>query len=166
MRNHPGLFQTAANIRSTERTPWAPEASRSCARRHSYVRRNAVLAINAMFKLPKGELLLPDAPELIEKVREASHLCVLSRRALLDSGACTALRAPLMLFLHRNSANKLDWPRLFTQLWPGQNNVYHGFPHALRPSIVHTIAFRRAQLKCGCMPWPSYGFMKHVSVRH
>lgn len=27
------------------------------------------MAINAMFKLPKGELLLPDAPELIEKVR-------------------------------------------------------------------------------------------------
>ena len=36
-------------------------------RRHSYVRRNAVLAINGLFKLPKGELLLPDAPELIEK---------------------------------------------------------------------------------------------------
>jgi hypothetical protein len=32
------------------------------------VRRNAVLAINGLFKLPKGELLLPDAPELIEKV--------------------------------------------------------------------------------------------------
>lgn len=30
-----------------------------------------MLAINAMFKLPKGELLLPDAPELIEKVRSA-----------------------------------------------------------------------------------------------
>ena len=38
------------------------------------MRRNAVLAINAMFKLPKGELLLPDAPELIEKVR-SYHAC-------------------------------------------------------------------------------------------
>ena len=36
--------------------------------RHSFVRRNAVLAINALYKLPKGELLLQDAPELIEKV--------------------------------------------------------------------------------------------------
>lgn len=26
--------------------------------RHSYVRRNAVLAVNAIYKLPKGELLL------------------------------------------------------------------------------------------------------------
>jgi hypothetical protein len=33
------------------------------------VRRNIVLAINALYKLPKGELLLQDAPELIEKVR-------------------------------------------------------------------------------------------------
>jgi len=32
------------------------------------VRRNAVLAINALYKLPKGEHLLQDAPELIEKV--------------------------------------------------------------------------------------------------
>ena len=32
------------------------------------MRRNAVLAINALYKLPKGELLLQDAPELIEKV--------------------------------------------------------------------------------------------------
>lgn len=36
--------------------------------RHSFVRRNAVLAINALYKLPKGEQLLQDAPELIEKV--------------------------------------------------------------------------------------------------
>lgn len=32
------------------------------------MRRNAVLAINAIYKLPKGEVHLQDAPELIEKV--------------------------------------------------------------------------------------------------
>ncbi len=31
------------------------------------MRRNAVLAINSLYKLPKGELLLVDAPELIER---------------------------------------------------------------------------------------------------
>lgn len=36
--------------------------------RHSYVRKNAVLALNAIYKLPKGELLVPDAPEVIEKL--------------------------------------------------------------------------------------------------
>ena len=40
--------------------------------RHSFVRRNAVLAINALYKLPKGEMLLQDAPELIEKVLQVS----------------------------------------------------------------------------------------------
>lgn len=40
--------------------------------RHSFVRRNAVLAINAMYKLPKGEMLLQDAPELIEQVLQVS----------------------------------------------------------------------------------------------
>lgn len=34
--------------------------------RHSYVRRNAVLAIESIYALPKGELLLQDAPEVIE----------------------------------------------------------------------------------------------------
>ena len=40
--------------------------------RHSYVRRNAVLAVAALYRLPKGELLLQDAPDLIEKVIDMS----------------------------------------------------------------------------------------------
>ena len=36
--------------------------------RHSYVRKNAVLALAAIYKLPKGELLVPDAPEVVEKL--------------------------------------------------------------------------------------------------
>ena len=39
----------------------------------SYVRRNAVLAINAIYRLPKGELLLSDAPDLVEKVLQVGH---------------------------------------------------------------------------------------------
>ena len=35
--------------------------------RHSYVRRNAVLAIESVYKLPSGEVLMPDAPETIER---------------------------------------------------------------------------------------------------
>ena len=37
------------------------------------MRKNAVLAINALYKLPKGEHLLQDAPELIEKVSLAKN---------------------------------------------------------------------------------------------
>lgn len=36
--------------------------------RHSYVRKNAVLALAAIFRLPKGELLVPDAPDLVERM--------------------------------------------------------------------------------------------------
>lgn len=52
--------------------PLIPSILACLEHRHSYVRRNAVLAINALYKLPKGELLLQDAPELIEKVRSRS----------------------------------------------------------------------------------------------
>lgn len=51
--------------------PLIPSILACLEHRHSYVRRNAVLAINALYKLPKGELLLVDAPELIEKVWKA-----------------------------------------------------------------------------------------------
>ena len=34
--------------------------------RHSYVRRHAVMAIDSIYALPKGDLLIPDAPELID----------------------------------------------------------------------------------------------------
>ena len=48
--------------------PLIPSILACLEHRHSYVRRNAVLAINALYRLPRGELLLVDAPELIEKV--------------------------------------------------------------------------------------------------
>lgn len=55
--------------------PLIPSILACLEHRHSYVRRNAVLAINALYKLPKGELLLVDAPELIEKVRHLIFHC-------------------------------------------------------------------------------------------
>lgn len=46
--------------------------------RHSYVRKNAVLALAAIYRLPKGELLVPDAPDLVEKMlqNEQVGVCV------------------------------------------------------------------------------------------
>jgi hypothetical protein len=43
--------------------------------RHSYVRKNAVLALAAIFRLPKGELLAPDAPELVERMLQNEQVC-------------------------------------------------------------------------------------------
>ncbi|GLC47206.1 hypothetical protein PLESTB_001456300 [Pleodorina starrii] len=48
--------------------PLIPSILANLEHRHSYVRRNAVLAINSIYKLPKGELLLADAPETIERL--------------------------------------------------------------------------------------------------
>ncbi|GFR51084.1 hypothetical protein Agub_g13410 [Astrephomene gubernaculifera] len=48
--------------------PLVPSILANLEHRHSYVRRNAVLAINSIYKLPKGELLLADAPETIERL--------------------------------------------------------------------------------------------------
>eukprot|EP00877_Chromochloris_zofingiensis_P001624 jgi/Chrzof1/11462/Cz05g37150.t1 len=47
--------------------PLVPSILANLEHRHSYVRRNAVLAINSLYKLPKGELMMPDAPEMIER---------------------------------------------------------------------------------------------------
>lgn len=51
--------------------------------RHSYVRRNAVLAINALCKLPKGDLLVPDADELIERFISQEQDVSAKRNALI-----------------------------------------------------------------------------------
>ena len=55
--------------------PLVPSILANLDHRHSYVRRNAVLAINAIYKLPKGELLLQDAPETIEKLLRQEQVC-------------------------------------------------------------------------------------------
>lgn len=47
--------------------PLVPSVLANLEHRHSFVRRNAVLAINSIYKLPKGELMLPDAPDVIEQ---------------------------------------------------------------------------------------------------
>ena len=46
--------------------PLIPSILVNLEHRHSYVRRNAVLCLNEVYKLPKGDLLLQDAPELLE----------------------------------------------------------------------------------------------------
>jgi len=72
---HPNEYLRGATLRFLCRIheeeilePLTPSILQCLEHRHSFVRRNAVLAINALYKLPKGEMLLQDAPELIEKV--------------------------------------------------------------------------------------------------
>ncbi|DBB17526.1 hypothetical protein WJX82_003794 [Trebouxia sp. C0006] len=63
--------------------PLIPSILTCLEHRHSYVRRNAVLAINCIYKLPKGEQHLQDAPDLIEKVLNSEQDLSTKRNAFL-----------------------------------------------------------------------------------
>ena len=47
--------------------PLIPSIMANLEHRHSFVRRNAVLAIDAIYRLPNGEHMLSEAPETVEK---------------------------------------------------------------------------------------------------
>ncbi|KAB1213487.1 Coatomer subunit beta-1 [Morella rubra] len=49
--------------------PLIPSVLQNLEHRHPYIRRNAILAVMSIYKLPQGEQLLVDAPEMIEKHR-------------------------------------------------------------------------------------------------
>lgn len=63
--------------------PLIPSVLANLDHRHSYVRRNAVLAINALYKLPRGELLLSDAPQIIERFLHSEQDLSAKRNAFM-----------------------------------------------------------------------------------
>ncbi len=81
--------------------PLVPSILANLDHRHSYVRRNAVLAINAIYKLPKGELLLQDAPETIEKML---------RQEQVRRGAGWLGLVERMLLMHVHSFSPCEMP--------------------------------------------------------
>ena len=64
------------------------------------MRRNAVLAINALYKLPKGEMMLIDAPELIERFLHSEQDMSAKRNAFAMLTAHAQDRAVRYLFEH------------------------------------------------------------------
>jgi coatomer subunit beta len=48
--------------------PLIPSVMSNLEHRHSFVRRNAVLAVMNIYRLPGGDTLMPDAPEFLEKM--------------------------------------------------------------------------------------------------
>ena len=95
-----------------------------------------MLAINGLFKLPKGELLLPDAPELIEKV--LTSLLAMLRLALCGCRRVAAGHNPYANYLHDCGPCKRTMARagsgsLSTELggqgealWPSLIVLMHG----------------------------------------
>mmetsp|Transcript_9402 Transcript_9402/g.34487 ORF Transcript_9402/g.34487 Transcript_9402/m.34487 type:complete len:953 (-) Transcript_9402:274-3132(-) len=73
--------------------PLVPSVLANLEHRHSFVRRNAVLAINAIYKLPGGDILLQDAPEEIEKFLQNESDLSARRNAFLMLFQCAQERA-------------------------------------------------------------------------
>lgn len=75
--------------------------------RHSYVRKNAVLALAAIFRLPRGELLCPDAPEMVEKLLQNEQ--DLSTRRNAFQMLCSHAQDKAIAFLMTNIDRVADW---------------------------------------------------------
>lgn len=80
--------------------PLVPSILANLEHRHSYVRRNTVLAMNAIYKLPKGEMLLQDAPEMIERFLQQEQDLSAKRNAFTMLINHAQERAVAYLFEH------------------------------------------------------------------
>lgn len=87
--------------------PLVPSVIANLEHRHSYVRKNAVLALAAIYRLPKGELLVPDAPEFVEKLL-ASEQDLSTRRNAFQM-LCNHAQDRAVAYLFQNVDRVADW---------------------------------------------------------
>lgn len=87
--------------------PLIPSVIANLEHRHSYVRKNAVLALAAIYRLPKGELLVPDAPELVQKLLNAEQ--DLSTRRNAFQMLCNHAQDRAAAYLFENIDRLVDW---------------------------------------------------------
>lgn len=87
--------------------PLIPSVLQNLEHRHPFVRRNAILAVMSIYKLPQGEQLLGDAPETIEKVLSTEQDPSAKRNAFLMLFTCAQEKAVGYLFDHIDRIS--DW---------------------------------------------------------
>ncbi|KAM3324615.1 coatomer subunit beta-1 [Capsicum chacoense] len=90
--------------------PLIPSIMSNLEHRHPFVRRNAILAVMSVYKLPHGEQLLVDAPEKIENVLTTEQDPSAKRNAFLMLFQCAQERAINYLFTHVDRVS--DWGEL------------------------------------------------------
>ncbi|XP_043691929.1 coatomer subunit beta-1-like [Telopea speciosissima] len=90
--------------------PLIPSVLANLEHRHPFIRRNAILAVMSIYKLPQGEQLLVDAPEMIEKVLSSEQDQSAKRNAFLMLFTCAQDRAINYLLTHVDSIN--EWGEL------------------------------------------------------
>ncbi|KAH0901107.1 hypothetical protein HID58_040610 [Brassica napus] len=87
--------------------PLTPSVLQNLEHRHPFVRRNAILAIMSIYKLPNGDQLFVDAPEMIEKALSTEQDPSAKRNAFLMLFTCAEERAVNYLL---SSVDKVsDW---------------------------------------------------------
>ncbi|CAA0814353.1 Coatomer subunit beta-1, partial [Striga hermonthica] len=90
--------------------PLIPSIMSNLEHRHPYVRRNAILAVMSIYKLPQGEHLLVDAPETVEKFLSTEQDPSAKRNAFLMLFNCAQERA--ISYLLTNVDRVSDWGEL------------------------------------------------------
>jgi coatomer subunit beta len=95
-------------LRETEiLEPLVPSILANLEHRHSFVRRHAVLAVDALCKLPGGETLLPDAPDTVDKFLHAESDLSARRNAFLM--LCNHAQERALAFLLANVDQVTSW---------------------------------------------------------
>ncbi|XP_020225827.1 coatomer subunit beta-1 [Cajanus cajan] len=87
--------------------PLIPSILSNLEHRHPFVRRNAVLAVMSVFKLPQGEQLLDSAPEIVDKFLSTEQDPSSKRNAFLMLFSCAQDRA--INYLFSNIDRIIDW---------------------------------------------------------
>ncbi|KAJ8617025.1 hypothetical protein MRB53_013211 [Persea americana] len=90
--------------------PLIPSVLSNLEHRHPFIRRNAILAVMSIYKLPQGEQLLIDAPETIERMLTSEQDPSAKRNAFLMLFQCAQDRAVNYLLTHVESV--LEWNEL------------------------------------------------------
>ncbi|KAK8942840.1 Coatomer subunit beta-1 [Platanthera zijinensis] len=88
--------------------PLIPSILSNIEHRHPFIRRNAILAVMSIYKLPQGEQLLADAPEVIERILAGEQDPSARRNAFLMLFNCAQERAINYLLSHVDQVP--DWP--------------------------------------------------------
>ncbi|KAL6985089.1 hypothetical protein U1Q18_018467 [Sarracenia purpurea var. burkii] len=91
--------------------PLIPSVLANLEHRHPFIRRNAILAVMSIYRLPQGEHLLVDAPEMIEKVLSTEQDQSAKRNAFLMLFNCSQDRAINYLLTHVDRVS--EWGELF-----------------------------------------------------
>lgn len=90
--------------------PLIPSVLQNLEHRHPFIRRNAILAVMSIYKLPHGQQLLVDAPEMIEKVLSSEQDQSAKRNAFLMLFTCAQDHAINYLLTHVDRV--LEWGEL------------------------------------------------------